>query len=146
MQCDRILTLVCEKDKEVTDGAVFTHARYPYLTTVTCAGHATIGTGAFPHRHGMFQNTWWDRNRERMTACAEDRTVKPISYGQEGGDPASPANLMIPGFADLLRTEHGAHVVTLSIKACISVRCQTGRHSSPSDCIVRGWLLRCRTN
>ena len=29
-------------------GAVFERAAYPYLNTVACAGHATIGTGAFP--------------------------------------------------------------------------------------------------
>src|SRR6188508_2804741 len=35
----------------VTRGARFTNAAYPYLTTVTCAGHATIGTGALPQTH-----------------------------------------------------------------------------------------------
>ena len=30
------------------DSAFFERAAYPYLNTVTCAGHATIGTGAFP--------------------------------------------------------------------------------------------------
>ena len=43
-------------------------ARYPYLTTVTCAGHATIATGAFPHTHGIFQNAWWDRDATQADA------------------------------------------------------------------------------
>ena len=30
----------------VSNGAWFRRAAYPYLTTVTCAGHATISTGA----------------------------------------------------------------------------------------------------
>src|SRR5215217_3172595 len=47
----------------VDDGAWFTRAAYPYLTTVTCAGHATIGTGAYPHTHGIFANTWFERER-----------------------------------------------------------------------------------
>ena len=34
----------------VTQGAWFQQAAYPYLTTVTCAGHATISTGSFPSR------------------------------------------------------------------------------------------------
>src|SRR5581483_8435903 len=46
----------------VTDGAWFRRAAYPYLTTVTCAGHATVSTGAFPHAHGIMQNVWWDRD------------------------------------------------------------------------------------
>ena len=45
---------------------VFENARYPYLVTVTCAGHATIGTGALPHRHGMINNTWWLRKERRL--------------------------------------------------------------------------------
>jgi predicted AlkP superfamily pyrophosphatase or phosphodiesterase len=102
----------------VDGGAVFTRAAYPYLTTVTCAGHATISTGAFPHRSGIFQNAWWDRNRARMTTCTEDRSVKPIVYDKDGGgDDDSAVNLMVPTFADLMRTERQAHVVTLSIKA-----------------------------
>src|ERR1700720_3623047 len=39
----------------VKNGAWFRLAAYPYLTTVTCAGHATVSTGAFPHTHGIFQ-------------------------------------------------------------------------------------------
>src|SRR5688572_31636650 len=41
-----------------SEGAEFTNARFPYLHTVTCPGHFTIGTGAFPHRHGMIFNGW----------------------------------------------------------------------------------------
>src|SRR5258706_16138252 len=52
----------------VTQGAWFQQAAYPYLTTVTCAGHATISTGSFPHTHGGFQNAWGGREgRKQMT-------------------------------------------------------------------------------
>src|SRR5579871_2564385 len=52
----------------VRDGAWYTNAAYPYLTTVTCAGHATVSTGAFPHTHGIIQNAWWDRgSRKQVT-------------------------------------------------------------------------------
>src|ERR1051325_3124125 len=37
----------------VTEGAWFRDATYPYYTTVTCAGHASIGTGTVPAVHGM---------------------------------------------------------------------------------------------
>jgi predicted AlkP superfamily pyrophosphatase or phosphodiesterase len=40
------------------NGAWFRNAAYPYLNTITCAGHSTIGTGTFPYQHGMFLNTW----------------------------------------------------------------------------------------
>ncbi len=43
------------------EGAWFREAAYPYLNTITCAGHSTIGTGTFPYRHGMILNNWYDR-------------------------------------------------------------------------------------
>jgi predicted AlkP superfamily pyrophosphatase or phosphodiesterase len=46
----------------VDGGARFTDAAYPYFSTVTCAGHATIATGSFPATHGMIANSWWDRD------------------------------------------------------------------------------------
>ncbi len=48
----------------VTDGAWFRQADYPYYTTVTCAGHASIGTGTVPAVHGMVANTWADREQQ----------------------------------------------------------------------------------
>src|SRR5262245_44215427 len=59
----------------VTDGAWYSRAAYPYLTTVTCAGHATIGSGAFPHSHGVFQNVWFDRGKKGIVTCTEDANV-----------------------------------------------------------------------
>ena len=43
------------------EGAWYPNAAYPYLTTLTCAGHATIATGTLPATHGIINNTWWDR-------------------------------------------------------------------------------------
>src|SRR6185369_16003409 len=56
----------------VQKGAYFRNARYPYLETVTCPGHTTLGTGAYPHRHGMILNVWWDRARKKLVECTED--------------------------------------------------------------------------
>ncbi|MGC4083096.1 MAG: alkaline phosphatase family protein [Vicinamibacterales bacterium] len=44
----------------VDEGAWFSHANYPYLSTLTCAGHATVSTGAYPHTHGILGNTWFE--------------------------------------------------------------------------------------
>jgi predicted AlkP superfamily pyrophosphatase or phosphodiesterase len=100
----------------VTQGAWFRHAAYPYLTTVTCAGHASVGTGAFPRTHGIVQNAWWDRDHQRMITCTEDANAHNIGYGVRatGGDSAS--HLTMPTFADVLRSQRRAHVVTLSLK------------------------------
>jgi predicted AlkP superfamily pyrophosphatase or phosphodiesterase len=102
----------------VTRGAWFSNAAYPYLSTVTCPGHATISTGAFPYRHGVRHNTWFDREKGRVVRCTEDAGTKPIPYGTElapVGDSA--VHLRLPGFADEMRSQVGARVVSLSLKA-----------------------------
>jgi len=100
----------------VTQGAWFEHAAYPYLSTLTCAGHATISTGSFPHVHGVFQNTWWDRDARKLMTCTEDPRATAIGYGAPvtGGDSAY--RLQVPTFADQMRTRRQARVVALSLK------------------------------
>ena len=99
-------------------GMVFENARYPYLVTLTCAGHATIGTGALPHRHGMINNTWWLRNERRLTGCTADPASTDITYGRPIRLGNSAVNLLTPTLADELRTQKpGARVVSVSMKA-----------------------------
>src|SRR5512132_1475496 len=64
----------------VDNGAWFSHAAYPYLSTLTCAGHATIATGAYPHVHGVIGNTWFDRQGGSVTPCTDDPNVRAIAY------------------------------------------------------------------
>jgi predicted AlkP superfamily pyrophosphatase or phosphodiesterase len=100
-----------------TQGAWFQQAAYPYLTTVTCAGHATISTGSFPHTHGVFQNAWWDREARKQMSCTADPNARDVGYGVTvtGGDSAY--RLQVPTFTDQMRTSRRAHVVSLSLKA-----------------------------
>src|SRR3989442_416430 len=100
----------------VTRGAWFRRAAYPYLSTVTCAGHATIATGTFPHVHGVLQNVWWDRDARKVMTCTEDPGVKNIGYAASvtGGDSAY--RLEASTFADEMRRQLSAHVVSLSVK------------------------------
>src|SRR5213080_2080097 len=39
-------------------GTWFADAHYPYAFTVTAAGHATMLSGAYPHRSGIIGNEW----------------------------------------------------------------------------------------
>ena len=57
-------------------GAFFTNAAYPYSTTLTCAGHATIATGTLPSTHGVISNQWWDRATQQVVSCTTDREAK----------------------------------------------------------------------
>lgn len=103
----------------VDRGARFSQASYPYMNTVTCVGHATIGTGALPRTHGMVLNQWWDRDAGKGTQCTDDPDVKNIGHGgaSPGGD--SGRRLLIPTFADELRAQASItpKIVSLSLKA-----------------------------
>ena len=102
-----------------TEGAVFDQAFYPYLNTVTCAGHATIGTGTFPPTHGIIMNEWWQRAERRRASCTDDPGVKSLSYGGGSADRVghSTSRLRAPTLADRLRAASPtARVVTLSMK------------------------------
>ena len=81
-----------------TEGAWFQKAMYPYLNTVTCAGHATIATGTLPYRHGLILNQIYDRAAKQSPYCTADAAVKDFSFN--GLPPPavgnSPAMLLVP--------------------------------------------------
>lgn len=104
-------------DRLVEQGAWYRRAAYPYLNTVTCVGHSTIGTGTYPYRHGMILNAWYDREHKRSPSCTEDRTAKEYSYSglpPVEGDSAN--RLMQPTLAEHLRKSRQGRVVALSLK------------------------------
>jgi predicted AlkP superfamily pyrophosphatase or phosphodiesterase len=105
-------------------GAWFTHAAYPYVKTVTCAGHATVSTGDFPATHGMINNTWWDRAAGTMVTCTGDPKTSLVTYGVTATSATAAApgesawQMKAPSFAEQLRAQSaGSRVVTLSLKA-----------------------------
>jgi len=110
----------------IDDGAWFREAAYPYLNTVTCAGHSTIGTGALPYRHGMVLNAWWNRETARSNPCTSDPSVRNIGYTvtASGGDSA--AALLAPTLAERLGERKG-RAVALSLKARSAITLG-GRH------------------
>ncbi|WP_396627298.1 alkaline phosphatase family protein [Luteitalea sp.] len=114
------------------EGAYYTEAAYRYASTMTCAGHATIGTGSTPQIHGMISNVWYDRATGRDVACTEDATVTNVTYGAapaRSGD--SGARIATPTLADEMRAQLGAssQVVTFSMKARAAISL-AGRRST----------------
>lgn len=102
------------------EGAYFTEAAYRYASTMTCAGHATIGTGAMPQTHGMISNVWFDRASGHDVSCTQDASVTNVSYGLEptySGDSAG--RLATPTLADEMRAQLSIapQVVSMSMKA-----------------------------
>ena len=101
-------------------GAYFPLAAYRYAVTVTCAGHATIGTGAYPSTHGMIANDWFDRDAKRRVTCTDDPSVTPVAFG---GLPVkehhSARMLQTNTFADELRNQAAVapRITSVSLKA-----------------------------
>src|SRR5258708_30922328 len=86
-----------------TTGAWYKNAAYPYLTTVTCVGHATIGTGTLPYKHGMIPNTWYDRATAAVVTCNADPESMDVSYGAAAGTRARAKTMLPPSLAEIMR-------------------------------------------
>ena len=99
-------------------GARFVDAAYPYLNTVTCAGHATVSTGAFPSRHGMTSNYWHDRVSGRRLGCTDDAEASTISYDKASDAHDSPRTLLLPTLSDELAAQRSTppKVASVSLK------------------------------
>jgi Type I phosphodiesterase / nucleotide pyrophosphatase len=100
----------------LTEGAVLDLNFYPYLQTVTCAGHATIGTGAFPATHGIILNAWWRGTKN--ASCTDDASVQSVAY-EPGAEAVghSARELLVPTMADRLRqASPQSRVVSVSLK------------------------------
>ena len=99
-----------------TDGARFVRGAYPYLNTITCAGHATIGTGSFPYRHGMILNNWYDPATGKSPYCTDDPEMTEISYnGLSSVQGDSAKLLLVPALGEQVM-KRGGRSVAFSLK------------------------------
>jgi len=117
-----------------TKGAWFTNAAYPYMSTLTCVGHTTIGTGTLPYRHGIIQNAWYDRASEKSVTCTDDPNTTEITYGNLSGSGDSAHRMLTPSLAETMKQQTKAHVVTISLKA----RSAIGLSGHAGDAVI--WL------
>jgi predicted AlkP superfamily pyrophosphatase or phosphodiesterase len=98
-------------------GAWFRNGAYPYHATITCVGHATIGTGTLPYKHGMINNAWYDRATERAVNCTTDADALEVSYGTSVGGGDTAKRMMAPALAEVMRGTLKSRVATMSNKA-----------------------------
>jgi hypothetical protein len=120
----------------VAEGVYFPEAEYPYASTFTAPGHATLGTGAPPSASGILANGWFRRERKKYQAATDDLDhpifdLNAIAAGKAGalveGEGASPAALLVDGVADQLRRDKPeAKAISIGIKQRAAVL-QTGR-------------------
>lgn len=98
-------------------GAWYSDAHYGYAFTVTGAGHATVLTGAYPHRSGIIANEWRDAQTGALEYCTGDISASYIGNTTKTLDGTSPKNLRVESVGDVLkRAEPRAKVIAISGK------------------------------
>ncbi|MEP7119022.1 MAG: alkaline phosphatase family protein, partial [Acidobacteriota bacterium] len=102
----------------IDEGAHYENAAYPYLNTVTCVGHATLGTGAWPKTHGIILNQWFRRDLNAVRSCTWDPAARTIVYGGRAeAEGHSAGQLRVPTLAERLRARWPeSRAVTVSLK------------------------------
>lgn len=84
-------------------GTWFADAHYGNAFTVTAAGHATMLSGAYPHKSGIIGNDWRDPVSGELTYCAGDTSATYIGNETKKLDGTSPKNLRVETVGDVLR-------------------------------------------
>ena len=84
-------------------GTWYADAHYGHAYTVTAAGHATMLTGAYPHRTGIIGNEWRDVATGEPRYCTDDARHSYIGHPTSRLDGTSPANLRAETVGDVLR-------------------------------------------
>jgi predicted AlkP superfamily pyrophosphatase or phosphodiesterase len=114
--------------------AFLLHAR-----SETVVGHTTIATGAYPSRHGMVTNKWYDRTTGKFITDVED----PNYTGVPSGKGASPAAILTTTLSDelSLNTNGRAKVYAVSGKdrGAVPLGGHTGKsfwYSDTTGCFV----------
>ena len=114
-----------------SEGAWFTHCYYPYGTTTTGPGHASMLTGTCGDRHGIINNAWFEK--DALVNCVGSPFIeryKLVSPFPTVADPKAtkdskakpkeiptPERLQAETVADVLRSSHPASkVFGLSLK------------------------------
>lgn len=83
-------------------GTLWPRARYPYATTNTAPGHATIGSGTTPSVHGVIANRWFVEGK-RVGVDRDDGVAQfTVADGAQRQGGASAHRLQTPGIADAL--------------------------------------------
>ncbi|NDG83583.1 MAG: hypothetical protein EBX52_00925 [Proteobacteria bacterium] len=120
---DRFLPVAGEAKgyRFLTDkGAYFPLADQGLLQDMTGPGHSAILSGAYPYRHGISTNVWFDRDAKREAYCVEDEGAHVI--GSEGVVKdarigVSPKNFNASTVGDELKNVNRAsRVVSISLK------------------------------
>jgi hypothetical protein len=103
------------------EGAWYTNCHYPYASTLTAPGHASMATGCAPAEHGIIANDWYDRATGKKVSAVATARYRPVPEPPDDPDDllgAAPTLRRRPAVGDLLHkaSQGKAKLVSLSIK------------------------------
>lgn len=97
------------------EGYSFENTHYNYVPTVTAAGHSSIYTGVTPSVHGVIDNSWYERESNRMVSNVGDTAVRIVGSVVERSRGYSPARLVTRTITDHLRQESNSQAKVISV-------------------------------
>ena len=105
--------------KLLKESAYFPLADHGLFQNMTCPGHAAVLSGAYPYRHHISMNIWYDRDQSKREYCVEDNNSKLI--GSDGmpkqASGVSPKNFNADTLGDELKNvDRASRVVSVSLK------------------------------
>lgn len=112
-------------------GLDFQNAHHPHAYTITCVGHATISTGAYPSLHGIIGNEWFDRDTQKDMYCVGDdkSAILPTARSKKTLDGRSPRNILASTLSDeiVLSQTGRSFAVSLKDRAAITLAGHAGK-------------------
>ncbi len=101
-------------------GTWYAAAFHPHAHTETIVGHTTLATGAYPSRHGMIANVWYDRKTGKLVHNIEgsEYPILSVTGEKQSGKGVSPKAILSTTFSDelTLLTAGRARVYAISAK------------------------------
>lgn len=101
----------------IRNGAYYPAAKYDILQSMTCPGHATVLTGAYPYQMGIPLNEWYDTTKKASVYCAEDSESAIVGREAKPEEGLSPRRLVGSTVGDELKIAgYKSKVVAIALK------------------------------
>lgn len=98
-------------------GAYYPFAKFDILQSMTCPGHATVLTGAYPNQMGIPLNEWYDTSLKSQIYCASDDKSPIVGRQAAPREGMSPRRLVGSTVGDELKIAgYKSKVVSVALK------------------------------
>ncbi len=97
-----------------TEGAVCANTRLDLHVQKISTGTATLFTGVYPSIHGIVNDNWYDRLKEKEIQCAEDDFYITVGSDSHEGE-RSAVKLLSPTLGDIMKLNSNNHSKVFSV-------------------------------